>query len=394
MELQTPYFMIDQAELDKNVNAFRDALNRYWPDSVLAYSVKTNSLPWVLKHLAEGGAYAEAVSAEEYELSLLSGYPAERIIYNGPVKTEESFRNAAESGAVINLDSKKDLLYLERYGSAGTKAGIRVNIDPLILPEEPQDYAAEGMRFGFCEETGEFADALERVIRVCGDRTAGLHLHCSSKTRSTEVFRTICRYAAGLIRKYDLRPAFIDIGGGFWGGVPGKPGPQQYLEAIAEELKDAADPHETMLILEPGAALIGSAADYHISVRDVKQLPRARIVTTDGSRLHIDPLWAKTGYLYSIRRHGPAGAAQETAPAPRQVICGYTCMEKDRFMVLENIPPLEEGDEIVFRRVGPYTMTLGGMFIRYLPEVYVRAGEQVTKVRSRITTEEYYKIQS
>lgn len=79
----------------------------------------------------------------------------------------------------------------------------------------------------------------------------GLHLHCNSVTRSLNVYRAIARYAANLIKKYDLELSFIDIGGGFFGGVEGKPTPKQYISCIKEELETVVDVNETKLIVEP-----------------------------------------------------------------------------------------------------------------------------------------------
>ena len=76
----------------------------------------------------------------------------------------------------------------------------------------------------------------------------------------------------------------------------------------------------------------------------------------------------------------------------RQIICGYTCMDHDRIMVLENQPELSIGDRIIYKRVGAYTMTFGGMFIRYYPEVYVHAENCFERVRKPIDSYEYYSI--
>ena len=63
-------------------------------------------------------------------------------------------------------------------------------------------------------------------------------------------------------------------------------------------------------------------------------------------------------------------------------------------MVLENQPELSPGDEIVYHRIGAYSMTFGGMFIRYYPEVYVQENGLIKMVRSRISPENYLEINS
>ena len=51
--MKTPYFLISEPKLKKNILAFQNALTDIWPNSLLAYSVKTNSLPWLLEYLNE-----------------------------------------------------------------------------------------------------------------------------------------------------------------------------------------------------------------------------------------------------------------------------------------------------------------------------------------------------
>ena len=69
-------------------------------------------------------------------------------------------------------------------------------------------------------------------------------------------------------------------------------------------------------------------------------------------------------------------------------------MDHDRIMVLENEKELQVGDEIIYHRVGAYSMTFGGMFIRYYPEVYVKEGQGIEKVRKRISVKDYFDIHS
>jgi len=386
--MKTPYFLILENELNANILAFQSALKELWPNSNLAYSVKTNSLPWLLKYLKDKDVLAEVVSDEEYQLAKLCGYTDCETVYNGPIKGEEQFKAAVKGKAYINLDSAKDLEYLAKYkGDTCENIGIRVNVDSSVFSHEDIGYEEDGFRFGFAVENDEFEKVLQTIRDIYGTAKIGLHLHCNSITRSLDVYKEIARYAANLIRRYELKISFIDMGGGYFGGVEGKPTPKDYVAVIKKELCEVINPEETKLIVEPGSAIIGSTVELHTSVLDVKDTTHARIVTTDGSRIHIDPLWAKKRYMFSSN-------AQDDKKHPRQIICGYTCMDHDRIMVLENEKELQRGDEIIYHRVGAYSMTFGGMFIRYLPEVYVKSSHGIEKVRSQIAVKDYLDIHS
>ena len=64
------YYLIKESELNKDIKLLRAALKDNWGDNaIMGYSVKTNSLPWLLNHLRKEGFYAEVVSDSEYDLA-------------------------------------------------------------------------------------------------------------------------------------------------------------------------------------------------------------------------------------------------------------------------------------------------------------------------------------
>lgn len=387
--MNTPYFLISENGLKNNINAFKEALYKYWPNSEIAFSIKTNSLPWLLKYFKEQQIIVEAVSMEEYKLAEMCGFSGKEIVFNGPIKKNDDLEIAFNNDSIINLDSQSDLNYLiEKKPYQNGNIGVRVNVNTDIFNSEDIGYVEDGFRFGYAYENGEFEKVIKTIRKIYGDVRIGLHLHCNSVTRSVDVYRKLSQYATRLISEYDLKVSFIDIGGGFFGGVEGKPMPEEYIYTISEELKNIVDINETKFLIEPGSAIIGSVVDLYTSVIDVKQTTKANIVTTDGSRIQIDPLWKKQSYLYSIE------TSEERPTVNRQIVCGYTCMDHDRIMAVENEKQFNIGDKIIYHRVGAYTMTFGGPFIQYFPDVYVQSENKIELVRKRFDEKLYYKIHS
>lgn len=385
-EIQTPFYLVREDLLEENIRGFKEALEEIWPGSIPAYSVKTNALPWILQRMRQEGVRAETVSDEEYELAKLCGFGDGEIIFNGPSKSPEKAGEALREGATVNLDSRRELDYIRREKpELKGSIGLRINMDPRMFDAGDTGYLEDGFRFGYSEETGGLAEALSVLREVYGEIRIGLHLHVNSATRAPGVYRTLARYAAGLIRKHGIDPAFIDAGGGFFGGVPGKTTPKEYISGIREELEGAVDFARTPLIIEPGSAFIASAVELHTTVTDVKDTCLSRMVTTDGSRLYSDPLWAKKSYLMTT--------TSRRAPLEKQVICGFTCMDHDRITVLRNEPELAEGDRIVYHRVGNYSVTFGGPFIRPFPAVYAGRDGEARLIRRVMTMDEYYRME-
>ena len=386
--LETPYFLINKHKLDDNIQNFKSALGKIWPNSKLAYSVKTNSLPWLLRYLKSQDVLAEVVSDEEYELALLSGFKEEEIVFNGPIKGDTLFLNAIKKGSFVNIDSKYELeIYKNNIKENNDNVGVRVNVDTTIFEKNDIGYVEDGFRFGYAEKNDELLNAINIVRLHKSDKKIGLHFHCNSVTRSLDVYKKLAEFAKYIIEKYNISPSYIDIGGGFFGGVEGKPSAPEYISIIYEVLKNTVDIESTMLIVEPGSAIIASAVDFHTSVKDVKDTNKSRIVTTDGSRINIDPLWSKKNYRYRIESN-----EKKNSIFDKQIICGYTCMDHDRIMILVDESPLSVGDRIIYERVGAYTMTFGGPFIKYFPDVYVQNGNEVELVRKRMSVRDYYNI--
>ena len=354
-ELRTPCFLLDADELRANYRGFSEALAARFGDALVSYSVKTNSHPEILRILCAEGSAAEVVSDTEYRLARALGFKT--LVYNGPVKEKESFLEAIREGAVVNIDSRRELDWLAGLPADGLyKVGLRINVS---LSEDECC-----SRFGF--DGPELAEAVARIQALPQVRLAGIHLHRTSRSRSLDVYRHIARRAVEIIKGFDLKPDYIDIGGGFFGNLPGKPGYADYAAVLAEGLKDVCT-KGTRIIVEPGNALIASPLSFYASVIDVKTVGGERIVVCDGSRGDVDPFFRKTDYFKFFP------TVEEGRPtAESQTVVGCTCLENDRLFRLENGPQLEPGDRIGFRNTGAYTMALSPLFIRYFPRLYVQ----------------------
>lgn len=172
--------------------------------------------------------------------------------------------------------------------------------------------------------------------------------------------------------------SYVDIGGGFFGGVPGKVTFDEYFKSISETLKSHFQPENTMLIVEPGSALIGSTMEFITEVMDVKDTYAKRIVIINGSRNDIDPFFMKKSYFFKIK------VEENRKNLPQQLICGCSCLDNDRLIELIDYKELQKGDVLIFDKVGAYTMALSPLFIEYFPDVYVKYKDgEIKKVREK-----------
>lgn len=382
--LQTPCYILDVEELEKSVRGFQTALDKNFNNSIIGYSVKTNSTPYCMKLAGEFGAFAEVVSHDEYELARLCGFNQNRIIYNGPMKSKETFIDAIINGAIVNIEAKREIDWLyELPQNKQYNIGLRLNININHISPEDADGNDDDSRFGLSDDSPEFRQAIETINNIPHVRLAGLHIHRTAHSRSIRFYQKSIDYACRVIKKYNLKLDYLDVGGGYFGIFPNKPTYQQYSDAFYEVLKS----HELCnlcIIVEPGNALVASSFDFLTEVIDVKNIEKDKwFITTDGSRNDVDPFFKKTSYL------DEEIYLNDSAIVSKQIVSGCTCLEYDRLFTLENKPLLSVGDRIKYKNVGAYTMCLTPMFIRYIPNIYAKKVNEYFLIREKWTAKDY-----
>ena len=382
---QTPCFVVDVDQLKSLISDFQRSTHIHFQSSIIGYSIKTNNTPWIIEYMKSQGLYAECVSSDEYELALECGFNPQKIIFNGPVKDREWFIYAVRNGSIVNIDSKRELFWLSELKSIpeSCKIGLRVNycIED-DCPFESQCGKEDG-RFGFSYEKGELKDAIS-ILKTLNIKLSGIHLHCSSKTRSLNIYKSISHFAVKIIKEFSLELEFVDIGGGFFGGVEGKPSFDDYFGLIKNILKEISNFNQLTIIVEPGMCLIGASIDYHTTVVDIKETKNNKFVLLDGSRIHVDPFKTKTAYVHSTL----TGTNKEITDTC--ILAGFTCMENDRFFKTKQF--LNVGDKVIFHKVGAYTMGLSSQFIQFYPKVYAVESNNVKVVRKKISAKEFIKL--
>ena len=360
MAYQTPYFVIDENQLTKDFQMLKSSLETSWGNYRIGYSFKTNSLPWLVTFLKAGGVMAEVVSDDEYSLAGALGFSDSEIVYNGPVKKRPSFERVLLAGGILNMDGRRELDWMEELAAAHPtqtfRVGIRVNFD---------------------------------LEKMCPGQTTGLHLHSSSKSRSVAVFEAITSMACKLKREFSLNLSYVDLGGGYCGGLEGRPQYPDYFPAVAKVLQEEFTPEQTTLIVEPGISLLSKASTFVTGVVDVRDIGNERYLITDGSRFNIDPTMIKSSHLFHLELNEANPGAEQRKTMAHQCVSGYSCMEVDRIFEYRDGIELMEGDRIVYENVGGYTMSLNPLFIQYFPDVYIRRDGKLYKIRNRWTPKEY-----
>ena len=363
------YYLIDVDRFRANLHDLVEAFRRIYPTTSLGYSYKTNYLPLLCRLARDAGCYAEVTSKTEYDLALRVGVAPDGILFNGPIKEPREIDQALRGGAILNVDSSDEIEAIEslarRTPSLPMRVGIRCNF--ALAPGHTS-------RFGIAADGDEMRRAIER-LRGLPRSEVGLHCHFAAH-RDVDSFRTRTQRLCEIARRHfpDGSPAFVDVGGGFFGRMPESlraqfgteiPTYTDYADAVAGVMAaafpDAAGPE---LILEPGAAVVADAVRFVCRVAVVKRLGAREVVITTGSVQNIKAKPSPIRLPLEVVPD-PSGGGTAVTSGPID-LTGYTCMEFD-VLYPGYEGELRVGDFLVFENVGAYTSVFKPPFIRPAP---------------------------
>ncbi len=370
----TPLYVFDGGHLAAEARAFQDA---WGEDAIIAYSMKANPLLGITARLAREDIWIEVASGFEYRSARRAGVPGQRIVFNGPMKTDDDLRWAMAEGATIVLDGSEQVratCRLAEFATDQTRLGLRLS---------PPDRGRSD-RFGTdARAVPPVARALARV----GLRLTGLHTHLGAYQLgplpptgppihgvSVQYPVPIARFSAAArhLREAAERTPDIewfDLGGGW----PRAAEATAHIAAVREAL--AGSPQT--LILEPGRALIRDAG--WLLTRVIARRGAGAVVVDAGITQAPCVLWKRAPVHVPDPR---PGALRATA------LFGPLCLQHDVLAREVQLPPLGVGDLVWVAQTGAYGMAQASPFIHLRPGAVMVEDGRATMLRERETDDE------
>ncbi|NCB68239.1 MAG: diaminopimelate decarboxylase [Bacteroidia bacterium] len=393
----SPLFVISEKQIRRNYqNALRIFKTRY-PKVQFAWSYKTNYMNAVCRIFHQEGSWAEVVSGFEYEKALYNNVPGNKIIFNGPDKTDEELIKAAKNQSLIHIDHYDELYSLIRLSDEHNlkpRVAIRVNMDTGIYPKWD--------RFGFNFENGQAWNALTRIVNSENLQLVGIHCHIGTFMLSPNAYaiaaRNLCELAWSVKERFGIMVQYLDLGGGFpstntlkGSYLPGTdtvPSIDQFADAITDVILTYGFTQDELplLILETGRALIDDAGYLLGTVLATKRL-------SDGRRATIMDFGLNSLFTSLWYDHKISPAQKNTNQTEDMVMFGPLCMNIDVVRESINMPMLQKGDQVVVHRVGAYNMTQWMQFITLRPNIILIDNENETHIIRKAETLEYIQSQ-
>ncbi len=384
-ENQGSFYFLNLDLVEDNFNNLWNAFRKFYPNTQLAYSFKTNYAPKICQLIKTLGGWAEVVSEMEYNMAIQIGYHPTKIIVNGPLHRPEFIERCLIDSANINLDSWYLLdavsAICEKHSHRNFEVGIRLTF-PI--------FEAGFSRFGIEATKSNMKKLKEWEISLKNCKITGLHSHFSNSSRSLESFSSRVDQMIAYSKRYfeNHIPNFINIGGGLLGNMPtslaeqfegNTPDYYEYAAIIAGRMRKAYA-HKTppILFLEPGTAVVADTMDFICKVHEVKNIENKCYAVVDGSNHNINHKWGNEELPIEIHRT----KASSYASMSNFSIVGNTCIEKD--VMRKNVEgTIAIGDYIVFQYTGAYTNVLKQPFIHPCQPIYARYKNQISVVKRR-----------
>ncbi|MBN2828695.1 MAG: alanine racemase [Candidatus Cloacimonetes bacterium] len=372
-EYGSPVMIFSENAIRNKYREMKTALEKYYPNSEISWSYKTNYLQAICSIFHQEGAKAEVVSIMEYDMARGLGQKGSDIIFNGPGKRREDLLKAVSEGARIHIDHLDEIVLLESVSEElgmMPQVAIRVNMDTGVYPQ--------WQRFGFNYDNGEAMRTLQRIVTGGKLKIVGLHTHIGTFMLEATAYyysaKALLDLAQQLKDKFGIVVEYIDLGGGFASRntlhnqyTPGEfasPNPEQYFASIGRAFNEAQFTREEhpRLIMETGRVLVAEAGYCVASVIGKKDLPTGQraVILDAGVNMLITAWW----YNLKIKPAQPlSGTSRNT------VFYGPLCMNIDVIKPDSVFPDLQNNDKVVIHPVGAYNVTQWMQFIEYRPNV-------------------------
>ena len=392
----SPFYLVDRHRFESNFDDLTAAfLQRYTP-FILAYSYKTNYLPYLCDIVKQKGGWAEVVSRMEYDLALKVGQDPKKIIFNGPVKTADDIALALDNDSCVNVDSEAELAlvtdYAKQHPNQQIPIGLRINIG--LSDEAGTSHIQDSLKVGRFGLDPKHLRSEDWGLKTGNNlKVVSLHGHTSTTDRSQWCFKVIVKTLCDIAQKHFPDTVdTINIGGGFFGKMhpcmpfTDTPSFDNYAEVICGVLNESfwAKDKKPTLVIEPGVAMVADAVSFVTKVIAVKSIRDKLFVTVDGSAFNTKPTF------HSINM--PHQFVTRESDRPIQVfdVVGSTCMEKDILLkdITASVPQV--GDYVRIDSVGAYTLVMTPPFINPAPAILADEVGVMKLVRKKQTLEEIF----
>ena len=348
-ELTTPYYIVDEAKLRKNLSLIKSVSERAGVKIIMAF--KANALWKTFGIISEYCQSSTASSLNEMRLSL--DYLGQDVHAYCPVYTDETIGEFVDGCSHIVFNSvaqfEKYREFVSAYNASHcsekrVSCGLRVNPECSVIETDIYNPCKPGSRFGVT------AKALDDTLP---DGIEGLHFHCLCESTSYDLEKVLEAFESRfgmLIPKIK----WLNMGGGHLMTKA-----DYDIDHLVNLLTSFKKKYPWLqLIMEPGSAFTWRTGDLVTKVLDVVENQGIKTAIIDASFACHMPDCLEMPYKPII------SSSRETVDLqyPTYRIGGNSCLSGDFMGDWSFDEELCPGDELVFEDMNHYTTVKTNMF--------------------------------
>ncbi len=367
----TPYFLVDEATLRKKVSEVESAFTDFKGKFRVAYSVKANFNPSVIKTFAGEGIMFDLTATSELHFVLRSGGSPASVMYTSITETEKEYEEVLALGVKkVVVASHNGLLNLtEAAGKTGREVQVMVRVNPEVHVHAElrgsMGHGKFGLQFNGGSEDSAFS-VLRRILATPGLKFEGFHFHLGSQIEDpacyAEALERLEAFVLGARRQLgQFEVKTIDIGGGLPVSYGRKvPSPKEMASKIVGQLNSLAESMggRFTLVAESGRFLTAESTVLVCRVVNIKSFGDAKYVYVDaGYNTLLDSALLRHEYPVEVVPGGRV-SPQKT------VLAGRLCDPLDVFptSTRSRLAGAGVGKLVVFRDVGAYSIVMNMPF--------------------------------
>ncbi|MCS7116754.1 MAG: hypothetical protein NZ896_04700 [Nitrososphaerales archaeon] len=369
----TPLYVIDEVTLRRKLNELKSAYNNFMGSVKIAYSMKANFNPGVLKVFISENILFDITSIGELYFYSRCGGRFENVIYTSVTEERDEYSEVLKKGVstivVSSYNGLSNLIEASSTLNVQPRVLIRVNPEVGVKAEVRASYRYG--KFGVPFNTSSLDSAkclLKKILSTPHLKFEGFHFHLGSQITDPTCYINALDKLENFILKMrktypDLSVNSIDIGGGtpvFYDEPV--PTPYQIGSLVAERLNRMLSNLKCKfdLIVESGRYLSAEACVLISKVVNVKEYANQRYAFLDaGYHLLLDAALLRQPY--------PLDTIPKSFVKDDNVkvnVVGRLCDTYDVFVVppSSNLSGIECGKLVVFYNVGAYSIVFNMPF--------------------------------
>lgn len=348
--LPTPYFMIDESKLIRNLEIAKQLKELSGVKLVLALKCfSTWGVFDIIKPYLDG-----TTSSGPYEVKLgHETFGGETHAYSVGY-SEQDVKEVADICDKMIFNSLSQLTAYRHLVEGKASIGVRLNPGVSRAGQDLADPARQFSRLGVQEAqlSSEIFDGLDGVM---------FHMNCENK--SADDFIALLDSISERFGHYLDKLDWVSLGGGVFFTWPG-----YEVEKLAQALKQFSEKHAVQLYLEPGEAIITKTTDLVVTVVDIVENGMKTAIVDSATEAH---------RLDTLIYNEPASIGEASDEGLHEYVIGScSCLAGDQFCVAKFEQPLKIGQRLHILDSAGYTMVKLNWFNGLkMPSVYCQRSD-------------------